>query len=94
MNKIYEAAINKWGKDAQIKQAIEELSELITALCHADRGRRGHPPDVPVKEAIADEVADCEIMLEQVKLIFGITRNEIDVIRKVKLARLEAFLLE
>lgn len=92
MSNVYEEAIVKWGKDAQIKQAIEEFSELITALCHADRGRRGHPSDVPVKESITDELADCEIMMEQIRLIFSISREEIDDIRVIKIARLKTFL--
>ncbi len=89
---VYEQAIKQWGKEAQIKQAIEELSELITALCHADRGRRGHPSEEPVKESITDEIADCEIMMEQLMIIFGISRSDVDKVRLVKISRLHQFL--
>jgi hypothetical protein len=89
---IYNEAIKRWGKDAQIKQAIEELSELITALCHADRENREHPSDVPIQSAITDEIADVEIMMEQVQVIFNITRTDIDIVRRSKLKRLGEFL--
>ena len=45
--------------------AIEEFSELIVALQHHRRGRCG-------KATVAEEIADCMIMLEQLKLIYGV----------------------
>lgn len=62
---VYEAAIAKWGAEAQAWMVIEEMSELAKELCKARRGKND-----PV--ALADEVADVTIMLEQVRLMFGL----------------------
>lgn len=51
INEIWE----HYGKEAQIKQTIEELSELITALVWGD------------KEDITEEIGDVEIMIAQLK---------------------------
>ena len=57
---ILNAAIEKYGEKAQEEVAIEEMSELIQAICHKHRGREHN---------IAEEIADVEIMLRQLKLI-------------------------
>ena len=57
---ILTSAIEKYGEKAQEEVAIEELSELIQAICHKHRGREHN---------IAEEIADVEIMLKQLKLI-------------------------
>lgn len=51
INEIWE----HYGKEAQIKQTIEELSELITALVWGN------------KEDITEEIGDVEIMIAQLK---------------------------
>lgn len=58
-------AVATWGQDAQAKMLLEEMSELQKEICKAWRGK-----DNQVE--IAEEVADVEIMLEQIKMIFGI----------------------
>ncbi len=68
---ILRAAVEKYGPGAQQMKAIEELGELIRALARAD------DPD-----NIAEEMADVEIMLGQLRIILG---NDADVERwKVK----------
>jgi NTP pyrophosphatase (non-canonical NTP hydrolase) len=68
---ILRAAVEKYGPGAQRLKAIEELSELIRALARADD-----------PENIAEEMADVEIMLAQLRIILG---NDADVERwKVK----------
>ena len=63
--KTLAAAIDKWGGDAQVIMAFEEMSELQKELCKNFRGK--------INEAeIADEIADVEIMLEQLKMIFEV----------------------
>lgn len=57
---ILTSAIEFYGEKAQEEVAIEELSELIQAICHKHRGREHN---------IAEEIADVEIMLKQLKLI-------------------------
>lgn len=62
---IYEKALRTWGTQAQIMMALEEMSELTKELCkHFRESHNG--------AEIIDEVADVTIMMEQLRLIFGI----------------------
>jgi NTP pyrophosphatase (non-canonical NTP hydrolase) len=62
---VYEKAAVVWGTFGVINVAKEECAELIVALCKIDRTiNKGSFKD------LASEVADVEIMLEQIKLIF------------------------
>lgn len=61
-------AVETYGKKSQVDMAVEEMSELIKALMKSRRN------DVEVQENlhnIVEEIADVEIMLEQLKLIFN-----------------------
>lgn len=78
---IYKKAIEKWGAGAQICMTFEEMAELQKELCKDIRGR-GY------EENIAEEIADVEIMLEQMKLLFEV-ENQVDKFKKYKLERLE-----
>ena len=71
-------AIRSYGEEAQERQAIEECSELIQAICHKHRGRQHN---------IAEEIADVEIMLEQLKIINNCSK-EVKDIRREKVVRL------
>ena len=64
-NNIYKKAIATYGKALQTDVAIEEMSELIKELCKAQRGKAD-------REHIAEEIADVEIMLEQIKIMYDI----------------------
>ena len=57
-HKIYCEALNKWGAEAQTLMVFEEMSELQKELCKHARGKDN-------REAIAEEIADVQIMLEQ-----------------------------
>ena len=61
----YEAAEQAWGVDAQLTMAVEEMSELTKEICKMKRGKVDF-------EALADEIADVTIMLEQLKLFFAL----------------------
>lgn len=71
-------AILTYGEKAQEGVAIEECSELIQAISHKHRGRQHN---------IAEEIADVEIMLEQLKIINN-CRDEVAEIHKRKIERL------
>lgn len=75
---ILRAAINTFGEKSQEGVAIEECAELIQALSHKHRGRENN---------IAEEIADVEIMLEQLKIIND-CRDEVKKIHKQKIERL------
>lgn len=73
------AAIQTFGREAQENQAIEECSELIQAICHKHRGRNHN---------IAEEIADVEIMLAQLKLI-NRCESDVALIHENKIQRLK-----
>lgn len=77
-NEILTAAIKTFGDKSQEGVAIEECSELIQAISHKHRGREHN---------IAEEIADVEIMLEQLKMINN-CREEVAEIHKQKIDRL------
>lgn len=79
-NKLYQKAIGAFGVDAQLTVAIEELSELTKEICKAKRG-------IEHIANIAEELADVEIMCEQLRLIFGID-TQVEAWKEVKLKRL------
>lgn len=83
---IYEAAVKRWGDKAQILMAVEEMAELTKALLKYIR--YGARPEV--LEAIAEERADVEIMLNQLHVIFG----DCSAWECTKLSRLEMRLAE
>ena len=76
---LYQRAIDKWGANLQIDMLMEECAELIAAI---NRWRRGRT-DVAV---VAEEIADVEIMLEQMRLLFP--EQVIEASKREKLERL------
>lgn len=62
---VCQAAIVKYGAEHQLNKFNEELGEFLAELGRMRNGE-GNP------EAFADELADLSIMLEQLRLIFGV----------------------
>lgn len=75
---IYIEAISTYGTRTQQLVAIEEMAELMQAIVKCDRG---------ITNNIAEEVADVEIMLEQLKLMHSIS-DEVKYIKRRKKDRL------
>ena len=76
-------AVEKYGHTLQLVVAIEEMAELTKELCKSIR--------TSIENRIAgvtEETADVEIMLEQLKIIYG-NRVEVDDMRDQKLQRLQ-----
>lgn len=73
-------AVRTWGPQTQIVIAIEEMSELTKELCKDFRNGDD--------EHIAEEIADCKIVLRQLELIFE-CEKKVDAWEKYKLERLE-----
>ncbi len=78
---IYIQAIEKWGKAAQVTMVFEEMSELQKELCKNLRGKENGIE-------IAEEIADVEIMLDQMKIIFDI-EEAVNRHKAVKVSRLK-----
>ena len=83
---LLQRAIAKYGKDAQMKMVLEEMSELQKEICKLWRGKDN-------RDAIAEEVADVEIMLDQLKLMLDIP-YQVEQHRQNKLQRLRERLEE
>ena len=64
---------NYYGKTSQILIAVEEMSELTKELCKYRR-------NFERRKEIIEEIADCQIMLEQLIELFGIKREVSDMI--------------
>lgn len=66
---IFEKALETYGLQAQITIVFEEMSELQKELCKFLRGKN----DVETIANIAEEIADVEIMLDQMILLLDIS---------------------
>ena len=62
---VYTNALNCFGETVQMVMALEELSEVQKEIC---KKMRGYAND----EHLAEEIADATIMLEQMRLFFGL----------------------
>ena len=57
-----------YGYDAQARQLIEEMAELTVVLNKEWRARVGYiSHDEEMRKRIIEEIADVEVMLEQIK---------------------------
>lgn len=83
---VFAKALGTWGAEAQITMVFEEMSELQKELCKRLRGKDN-------ADDIAEEIADVEIMLDQMKLLFNIWPL-VKVRRTEKVDRLSARLEE
>ena len=83
---VYESAIACYGMDSQVWMAVEEMSELTKELAKLRRGRT-------TLNDLADEIADVTILMEQLRIMFGI--NELVNHRmEFKIRRLEQRIAE
>lgn len=76
---LFQAALEAWGKEAQLRMLQEECAELIHAVSKHIRGA----PD-----NIAEEIADVDLMLSEIKRLFPHYAE----IREQKLEKLENLL--
>lgn len=67
---IFVHAIKKYGPGAQILMVVEEMSELTKAICKMERN-----PSIETKLNVIEEMADVEIMIDQLKIIFECTEG-------------------
>lgn len=82
----FEKAIDTYGPELQIIVATEEMSELTKELCKRLRGKDNI-------DAIAEEIADVEIMLAQLQIIFDCS-GKVHSYRAAKITRLQERLEE
>lgn len=60
---VLKQAIDVFGMDMQLNVAVEELSELTKEICKYKRGNKN-------LSNIIEEMADCYIMLDQIRIMF------------------------
>lgn len=85
---LLEKAIEHFGEESQMNMVQEECSELIQAI--SKYRRAADIKDLRnSRENILEEVADVEIMLDQLKIIVNATESELFYYRQYKLNRLQ-----
>ena len=78
-------AIRTYGEPAQIDMAIEEMAELTKALCKIKRAQAGCEVTAAI-DNVVEEMADVQIMLDQLRIIFHRSTEEVE---EAKLERLK-----
>lgn len=84
--KVLEAALEHYGAQAQTLMLFEEMAELQKELCKNARGRCN-------TLSIAEEIADVQIMLEQMILLYN-CRDNVEAMHQFKVQRLARRLKE
>lgn len=79
-------AIHRYGEAAQIDMAVEEMAELTKALCKVKRATPGATTTAAIANVI-EEIADVQIMLDQLRLIFARSTDEVEEDKLRKAAR-------
>ena len=67
-NNIAKKLVEHYGKEAQLRVAIEDLNELAVALSHFERKRQG------AMREVFKETADVLFMIDQLPFILGIDK--------------------
>lgn len=82
---LLDRAITAYGAPAQMDMAVEEMAELTKALCKVKRvSCTAEAKDV--LENVVEEMADVQIMLDQLRIIFHRSTEEAE---EAKLERLK-----
>jgi len=79
LGEICEKAIEKWGFERQASHCQEECGELVAAISHLRRKRKG------AREDVLEEATDVKIMVEQILSTF--TSDERDEMLRTKLTK-------
>lgn len=77
MNKDLKYIADFYGLEQQLRQTQEECAELIVAISKVFRGEGYND--------VTNEIADVEIMCEQIKYILGVSKA----VEKVKQSKIE-----
>lgn len=84
MKKRLEKIVNHYGIIPQLKYFGSEVFELTEAVIRYDEakenyfeGRGIHDKDIPTIDHIKEEIADVMVLLEQIRLFYDISDNEV-----------------
>jgi hypothetical protein len=81
---LFKKSIELWGEGTQMAMLAEEASELAVAALHMCRARKDNCYD-----NLAEEIADVEFMIAEMKYVFPNLWFDVLQHRKAKRARLE-----
>ena len=87
LEEVCKECIKKYGAEKQMDIAIEELSELIQAIC---KWKRNTSPSetITLRDHVIEELVDVNIVCEQLYMMFvGKSKEEYDAFMKYKLDR-------
>ena len=88
MKDVLQRAIDTYGEERQIDKALEEMSELTKALLKMRYAKStGVERDI-LMDAVSEETADVEIMLEQLHMIYQ-NDKKVEEYKQKKIERLE-----
>lgn len=82
---LLDRAITTYGAPAQMDMAVEEMAELTKAICKVKRVSCAAEAKAALENAV-EEMADVQIMLDQLRIIFGRSTAEA---KEYKLERLK-----
>ena len=87
-NELLHKAYKKWGKIPQILMALEEMAELSKELLkNINRNALN-------EQEIKEEIGDVYILLEQLKIIYDISDQELSELMEKKLIKLKNLINE
>lgn len=102
---IMQRAVDTYGREKQTDVAIEEMAELTEAITvkHMTRLTKAlqktrrvlgddHAAQEHARNSVIEEIADVEIMIDQLKIMYG--EHCVNTVREQKLVRLEGRLNE
>lgn len=84
-SEILASAISTYGKQAQIDMVIEEMAELTKAICKLRRAGPG-PEFQKAARNVAEETADVQIVIDQLRMILGFRTEPIEEEKLIRLA--------
>lgn len=87
-NDVYVKAIQTFGEENQLFQLCEELAELIKAVNKWRRNKELANVYTAYLDDVTEEIADVEIMIDQVKLMLNIQEVELLDMKQKKIHRL------
>jgi NTP pyrophosphatase (non-canonical NTP hydrolase) len=75
-SQLLRCAVHTWGEKLQVDMAIEEMAELTKALLKLRRTGGDDEKIRTALENIREEMADVNIMMAQMAIIYGDTETE------------------
>lgn len=87
MNEKLLQIINYYGVDNQLKHFVGEMYELIEAIHFYEYFNLNEEDKEDALEHIKEEIGDIQTMLDQFKLKYGVTEEEIESVKAFKTDR-------